>query len=160
MRDIRTVSASLHAEIKITKQKTAPSISGVRVGDYGIVNLANDDLVVRYQTADRRWIVARVSLAELASKIETVVIANAKVIDLLHGKTRAPTLAEAAAHNGRWLVHCADLYSVDVVEITDGRVWCDGFSWPLAEFVAANPGALWRPINADRAIVAWPEVAP
>jgi hypothetical protein len=79
MRDIRTVSASLHAEIKITKQKTAPSISGVRVGDYGIVNLANDDLVVRYQTADRRWIVARVSLAELASKIETVMIASAKV---------------------------------------------------------------------------------
>lgn len=79
MRDIRTVHASLPAEITLTKQKTAPSISGVRVGDFGIVNLANDDLVVRYQTADRKWIVARVSLAELASKIEAVVIANAKV---------------------------------------------------------------------------------
>ena len=79
MRDIRTVSASLPAKIKITKQKTAPSISGVRVGDFGIVNLANDDLVVRYQTTDKQWIVARVSLAELASKIEAVMIASAKV---------------------------------------------------------------------------------
>ena len=78
MRDIRTVHASLPAEITLTKQKTAPRISGAR-GDFGIVNLANDDLVVRYQTADRQWIVARVSLAELASKIETVIIASAKV---------------------------------------------------------------------------------
>ena len=79
MRDIRTVQASLPAKIKITKQKTAPSISGVRVGDFGIVSLATDDLVVvRYRTADNQWIVARVSLAELASKIEASVIGSVK----------------------------------------------------------------------------------
>ena len=78
--------------------------------------------------------------------------------DLTHGRTTAPTLDEAEKHNGRWLVHDVDGLNVYVVDIIDGRVRCDGFSWPLAEFAAANPGALWRPINADRHIVAWPEV--
>lgn len=86
--------------------------------------------------------------------------ARAKMTGLLRGKTRAPTLAEAAAHNGAWLVHDVGVHNVYVADIIDGRVRCDGCSWPLAEFVAANPGVLWRPINAERAIVMWPEVTP
>lgn len=84
----------------------------------------------------------------------------AKMTGLLRGRKRAPTLAEASAHNGAWLVHLAALTSVQVVTITAGMVRCDGLVWKLDEFAAANPDALWRPINAERAIVAWPEVTP
>lgn len=80
--------------------------------------------------------------------------------DLIYGRSIAPTLAEATKHDGAWLVHFDAMVNVQVVTIIDGRVRCDGFSWPFAEFVAGNPGALWRPINADRHIVAWPEVTP
>jgi hypothetical protein len=85
---------------------------------------------------------------------------RAKMTGLLRGMKRAPTLAEAAKHDGRWLVHAADVRNAYVVDIIDGRAHRDGHSWPLAEFVAANPGALWRPINKERDIVAWPEVTP
>ena len=85
--------------------------------------------------------------------------ARAKMTGLLRGKTRAPTLAEAAKHNGAWLVDYGTS-DVGVVTIVDGRARCDVHSWPLDKFVAANPGALWRPINAERAIVMWPEVTP
>lgn len=79
---------------------------------------------------------------------------------LLRGKTRAPTLAEAAKHDGAWLVHFDAMTNVQVVTITAGLVRCDGFAWTLAEFVAANPDALWRPVNAERHIVAWPVATP
>lgn len=52
------------------------------------------------------------------------------------------------------------MVNVQVVTITAGMVRCYGLVWSLAEFAASNPGALWRPINAERAIVAWPEVTP
>ena len=80
--------------------------------------------------------------------------------DLIYGRTIAPTLAEAAKHSGLWLVHDVDVRNAYFVDIIGGRVRCDGHSWPLAEFVDANHGAVWRPINAERAIVAWPEVTP
>lgn len=80
--------------------------------------------------------------------------------DLIYGRSIAPTREEAAKHDGAWLVHFDAMTNVQVVTITAGLVRCDGFVWPLAEFVAANPGALWRPVNADRHIVAWPEVTP
>lgn len=78
--------------------------------------------------------------------------------DVTHGRAIAPTLAEAAAHNGRWLVHFPDAHADVAMIFPDGTVRIDTFAWSLAEFAAANPGALWRPINAERAIVAWPEV--
>ena len=80
--------------------------------------------------------------------------------DLIYGRTIAPSIAEAAKHNGAWLVHFADMTNVQCVTITDGMVRCDGFAWSLAEFVAANDDLLWRPVNAERHIVAWPEVTP
>ncbi len=86
--------------------------------------------------------------------------ARAKMTGLLRGRARTPTLAEAEKHNGTWLVHLSAMINVQVVTITAGLVRCDGFVWPIAEFAAANPDALWRPINAERAIVMWPEVSP
>lgn len=80
--------------------------------------------------------------------------------DVTHGRIVAPTIAEAAAHDGAWLVHFNAMVNVQVVTITAGMVRCYGLVWSLAEFAASNPGALWRPINAERAIVAWPEVTP
>ena len=84
----------------------------------------------------------------------------ARMTGLLRGMKRAPTLAEAAKHDGAWLVHFDAMTNVQVVTITAGLVRCDGFVWPLAEFVAANPGVLWRPVDADRHIVAWPVATP
>lgn len=81
--------------------------------------------------------------------------------NLTHGRTAAPTIEEAAKHNGAWLVHDDGIRNAYVVDIIDGRVRCDGHSWPLAEFVAANHDMVWRPISAERdGCVAWPEVTP